>query len=48
MYAAAYLGGLVDECFNLEKPIATMLFVVLALILVMLSIIKQLEKLNKG
>lgn len=47
MYIASYIGAAIDVYFNLEKPLATMVFMIIALVLFMLSLIKQLEKLNK-
>lgn len=46
IYLGSYLGKYLDLKYNLEKNWFTILFVLLALIISMYSLIQQLNKLN--
>ena len=46
IYLGSYLGKYLDEKYNLEKNWFTIAFVLLALIISIYSLIKQLNKLN--
>ncbi|WP_420896119.1 hypothetical protein [Wenyingzhuangia gilva] len=47
MYLASLIGHHLDAKFSLEKPWFTLLFIVVALIIFVLVLMRQLNKLNK-
>ncbi|MGY5355421.1 hypothetical protein [Wenyingzhuangia sp. IMCC45467] len=46
MYLASLAGGYLDANFSFEKPWFTLLFIVVALVVFVLMLMKQLNKLN--
>lgn len=45
-YLGAYFGSIIDEKYNSEKSLYTLICILLALFLSIYNVIKQLKKLN--
>ena len=46
IFFGSYLGNILDEKYSFQKPWFTILLTLLALLVSMYSVIKQLEKIN--
>ncbi|WP_394352391.1 AtpZ/AtpI family protein [Wenyingzhuangia heitensis] len=46
MFLASKLGNLVDEYYQFKKPWITLLFIILALVIFVMNLMRQLNKLN--
>ncbi|WP_369281292.1 AtpZ/AtpI family protein [Wenyingzhuangia sp. 2_MG-2023] len=46
MYLSSLIGVRVDEYFGFEKPWGTLFFIILSLVLFVLNLTRQLNKLN--
>jgi len=46
MFLASKLGAIIDARLQLDKPWVTLLFVILALIVFVINLVRQLNKLN--
>lgn len=46
MFLASKIGAFLDAYYQLEKPWITLLFVVLALVVFVMNLVRQLNKLN--
>jgi len=46
-YIASFFGKKIDAYYNLQKPLITMVFVLIALVVFIWNLIRQLNKLNQ-
>ncbi|WP_394352672.1 hypothetical protein [Wenyingzhuangia aestuarii] len=46
MYIASKLGNVIDTYFQFEKQWATLLFIIAALVIFVMNLMRQLNKLN--